>query len=87
MQIICSNVLQAAGPCLRSLLAEMDKNRSKNGGSDAKDVEPGELKLDADQDELREKFGIVRVCPFVDSVQNVFKLQIQAKAASLPSIL
>ncbi|CAL8465105.1 g4640 [Coccomyxa elongata] len=44
----------------RALLAEMDKNRSKNGGSDGKSVEPGELKLDADQDELREKFGIVR---------------------------
>lgn len=52
-------------PCIRALLAEMDKNRSKNGGSDSKSVEPGELKLDADQDELREKFGIVRVCTFL----------------------
>lgn len=49
-------------PCIRALLAEMDKNRAKNSGTDVKSVEPGELKLDADQDELREKFGIVRVC-------------------------
>lgn len=38
----------------------MDKNRSaKQGGGDA--PLPTDLKLDADQDELREKFGIVRV--------------------------
>ncbi|KAK9917336.1 hypothetical protein WJX75_003277 [Coccomyxa subellipsoidea] len=43
----------------RALLADMDKNRSaKQRGGDA--PVSIDLKLDADQDELREKFGIVR---------------------------
>ncbi len=46
---------------LRALLADMDKNRSAKGADGDGTVAAGELKLDADQDELREKFGIVRV--------------------------
>ena len=53
----------------RELLADMDRERqsaAQMGGPDGPDGPGGppnltELKLDADQDELREKFGIVRV--------------------------
>lgn len=50
----------------RALLADMDRERqsaAQTGGPEGTDAPPNlsELKLDADQDELREKFGIVRV--------------------------
>ncbi len=50
----------------RALLADMDRERqsaAQAGGPDGPEGPPNlsELKLDADQDELREKFGIVRV--------------------------
>jgi len=47
----------------RALLADMDKERQSaaQAGGPGGSPDLAELKLDADQDELREKFGIVRV--------------------------
>ena len=47
----------------RALLADMDKERQSAAQAGGPGGSPNlaELKLDADQDELREKFGIVRV--------------------------
>ena len=52
----------------RALLAEMDAERQRPAAPGPPGAAPrgsppglGDLKLDADQDELREKFGIVRV--------------------------
>ena len=49
----------------RALLADMDAERqsaaAQAGSPAAQGPDLGALKLDADQDELREKFGIVRV--------------------------
>ena len=50
----------------RALLADMDRERQSAAEADGLGGPGGlpnlsELKLDADQDELREKFGIVRV--------------------------
>ena len=50
----------------RALLADMDRERQNAAQADGLGGPSGlpnlsELKLDADQDELREKFGIVRV--------------------------
>ncbi len=47
----------------RALLADMDKERQSAAQAGGPGGPPNlaELKLDADQDELREKFGIVRV--------------------------
>jgi len=46
----------------RDLLAEIDKQKAAKDGVSG-EVNPGELKLDSDDEEIREKLGIVRVAP------------------------
>lgn len=56
----------------RALLADMDKERQSaaQAGGPGGSPDLAELKLDADQDELREKFGIVRVSKEVPSANT-----------------
>ena len=58
-------LLQELLDVTRQLLADMDRERQGAAQKDCPYGAPNldELKLDADQDELREKFGIVRVRP------------------------
>ena len=56
-------LLQELLDVTRGLLADMDRDRQSAAQTGSSYGAPSlnELKLDADQDELREKFGIVRV--------------------------
>lgn len=58
-------LLQELLDVTRQLLADMDRERQSAAQTGGPYGAPNldELKLDADQDELREKFGIVRVRP------------------------